>query len=244
MNLFSIKNKVVIVTGSSSGIGKVLCKRFKESGAIVHGISRKKSNKYYQYNQHSCDITNQDEVKAIIKNIYKLNKKLNILINNAGVTFSETSLEKAYLRFDQTIEVNLKAAYLLSIICAKYMKKSNSCSIINMGSIGGLQGFPNNPSYLASKGGLISLTRGLAIDLAKKNIRVNSISPGYIYTKMTKRSYDNLSTRKLRNNRTINGRWGKVDDLVGTAIFLSSKSSEYINGQNIVVDGGWVAKGL
>ena len=100
------------------------------------------------------------------------------------------------------------------------------------------------PSYLASKGGLRSLTKGLALDLARKKIKVKGIVPVYIKTNMTKLSYSNTEERLLRTNRTIANKWGTPSDLIGATIFLSSYASDYINGQDIIVDGGWSAKGL
>jgi gluconate 5-dehydrogenase len=117
-------------------------------------------------------------------------------------------------------------------------------SIINFSSIGGLQGFPNNPGYTSSKGAIISLTQSLAIDLGHIGVRVNSISPGYIFTKMTERSYNNADSRKERLDRMIIKRWGKPKDLVGIVIYLSCDASSYVTGQNFVIDGGWTAKGL
>ena len=117
-------------------------------------------------------------------------------------------------------------------------------SIINITSIGANLGFPNNPGYLASKGGLASLTRSFAYDLASKNIRVNSIVPGYIRTEMTSESYNNERLKKEREDRMLLKRWGECGDLVGAAIYLASNASSYVTGSEIYIDGGWSIKGL
>ena len=111
-------------------------------------------------------------------------------------------------------------------------------------SINATLGFPDNPGYVAAKGGLTAMTRALAVDLGKRQIRVNSIAPGYVHTKMTELSYQDSDTHKERMRRTILGRWGEPEDLAGAAIFLASKASAYVTGQEILVDGGWSVKGL
>jgi gluconate 5-dehydrogenase len=117
-------------------------------------------------------------------------------------------------------------------------------SIINVTSIGSLVGFPDNPGYVAAKGGLRMLTRALAIDLGRSGIRVNNLAPGYVRTGMTARSYDDPQLNAQRTEHTILGRWGVPEDMVGPAVFLASDASAYMTGQDLIVDGGWTAKGL
>ena len=123
------------------------------------------------------------------------------------------------------------------------MKKTGG-SIINITSLASMMGMPGNPGYVASKGGLGMLTKGLAIDLARDNIRVNNIIPGYILTDMTSKSYSDQKLKKLRDQRMIKNRWGQPKDLAGAVILLASDASDYITGTDIIVDGGWSAKGL
>mgnify|MGYP001274054315 FL=1 len=122
------------------------------------------------------------------------------------------------------------------------MKKGGS--IINVTSLGSVLGFPDNPSYVSSKGGLKMLTKSLAVDLGKKGIRVNNLLPGYMKTAMTKKSFMNKDLKEERDKRIIINRWGNSTDLIGPCIFLASDSSSYITGSDILVDGGWIAKGL
>jgi NAD(P)-dependent dehydrogenase (short-subunit alcohol dehydrogenase family) len=117
-------------------------------------------------------------------------------------------------------------------------------SIINITSLAAEQGFPDNVAYVASKGGLKQLTKAMAIDLAYKNIRVNSIGPGYVKTKMTEKSWLNKKKKKNRSDRIILDRWADPKDIANTCLFLGSELSNYINGQDIYVDGGWLSKGL
>ena len=140
------------------------------------------------------------------------------------------------------MNTNLLGSYYCCDSVAAFMKSESS--IINITSIGANLGFPNNPGYQASKGGLAALTRALAYDLAEKNIRYNSIVPGYIRTEMTQESYNDDRLKKERENRMLLKRWGECRDLVGAAIYLASRSSSYVTGSEILIDGGWSIKGL
>jgi gluconate 5-dehydrogenase len=120
----------------------------------------------------------------------------------------------------------------------------NGGSIINITSIGSVQGFPGNPGYVASKGGLRMLSKSLAIDFSKDNIRVNNIAPGYILTDMTKDSQTDPVLYQERLDRMIIQRWGRTEDIVGAAIYLASNASSYVTGIDLIIDGGWTAKGL
>ena len=141
------------------------------------------------------------------------------------------------------INVNLRAPFILSTRLVELMKKKGG-SIINITSLSAQLGFKNNVAYVASKGGLKLMSKALANDFAKLKIRVNNVGPGYIKTNMTLKSWKNKKLHKLRQNKTLLNRWGSSQDLVGTIIFLSSDASRYITGQDIYVDGGWLAKGI
>ena len=128
--------------------------------------------------------------------------------------------------------------------CHKLYEKNNHGSIINITSINAELGFPSNPSYIASKGALKMLSKSLAKDWGKYGIRVNNLGPGYISTKMTKKSFKDKKANLLRKKHTLLNRWGTTNDLVGPAIFLASDSSKYVTGHDLYVDGGWLANGL
>lgn len=242
-SIFSIKNKVIIVTGVSSGIGKYIAENLVLYGAIVYGISRRKIKKV-NYNHIQCDLSDHKKLKAEIHKIYRKQKKISVLINNAGITKETKSLDENLKTFDEVININTKIPIVLSNICSKYMKKKDCCSIINICSLASKLGFPNNTSYIASKGALSQSSKSLALDFSKKNIRVNNILPGYIKTRMTIKSYKNKIKFNLRKNRTMLNRWGFPEDILGATIFLSSEGSNYITGSDIIVDGGWLSKGL
>lgn len=203
----------------------------------------KKLSKYFHYVE--CDITNKEEFHTVCKSIFSKHKKIDVLVNGAGVTFPENK-EKFYPedKWDITNDVNLKAAFHCSQTVIKYMIKKKNGSIINFTSINAELGFPNNPAYVASKGGLKMLTKALAKDWGKFGIRVNNIGPGYMKTEMTKKSWLNSKLRNARTSRTLLNRWGEKKDIIGPCIFLASDASNYVTGQDLYVDGGWLANGL
>ena len=228
--MFSVKNKVVLVTGSSGGNGSAIVKGLEKLGAIVEGGDLP-----------SYDITTDKHRKLLVQQALNHTGKIDGLINCAGITRGNNVFDYDDEDWENTYQVNLKAPFELSREVARYMKNSGG-SIINITSLNSELGFPNNPAYVAMKGGLKQLTKSLAVDLGKYNIRVNNVGPGYIKTNMTKQGWKN--NRKEIEDRTILGRWGRPEDLVGTIVFLLTSASSYITGQDIYVDGGYLTKGL
>ena len=237
--LFCLKNKVTIVAGASKGIGLAVSKGFKKNGAFVIGLSRQKNNSNFFDLYFECDVTNKNDLREVHKILKKKNIFLDVLVYSVGISNIKDTDE---LKFAKLINTNLVGNFLFINFLKNLINKNSS--IINISSINAKLGFPLNPGYVASKGGVEALTRSFAIDLSKQNIRVNCIRPGYIKTQMTKKSYENKLTRDIRINKSILKRWGKTEDILGPAIFLASKASSFITGSVITVDGGWIAKGL
>ena len=245
----SLKNKLIIITGTSRGIGRSLAEAFLKNGSKVIGISKiKKKNliKNKKYQHFFCDLSKAEEIYKTFDLISKKNKSIDVLINNAGITKENVvSIKKNIDYFNETLKINLTAAYLFSILSVKKMQKNKyGGTIVNISSIGGELGFPNNPAYIASKTALIGLTRSFARDYGKMKINCNAVLPGYFKTDMNKKSLNNSKKKKIRENLTMLGRWGEIEELVGTVLFLSSSSAKYITGQKIIVDCGISAKGL
>ena len=247
--LFSIKDKIIIITGGNGGIGYELADKMSGYGAIVYSIDKKfsRNDRKMEKNliQKKCNILNKNQFQSICKEIFEKHKKIDVLINGAGITKSgKNGIDYPEKDWKETLDVNLTGAFLTSQAVINYMRKRGSGSIINITSINAELGFPNNPAYVASKGGLKMLGKALAKDYGKFGVRVNNLGPGYIKTEMVIASYLNKKARKLREKHTMLERWGTPEDLVGPCIFLSSDASKYITGQDIYVDGGWSANGL
>lgn len=192
----------------------------------------------------ACDIRDSDAFNQACSRVFKLEGRLDILVNAAGVTLPKDSDLDPFRVFDETLAVNLTAAFRCCEIASAYMKRNGGGAIINVTSIGAVLGFPGNPGYVAAKGGLAALTRALALDLAPYNIRVNNLAPGYVRTAMTEESYGDPARHAARLERMVLKRWGTPEDLAGAAIFLASDASAYVTGTDVFVDGGWTAKGL
>ncbi len=245
-NPFSIKDKIIIISGAGRGIGRYLAHSMAKHSAFVYCIDKKfpkevpKDVKKNMFNVR-CDITNNRSFMKVCQNIFKTSKKIDVLVNNAGVTFPSNKKEVFYptKNWNDSLKVNLTASFHCSQAVIKYMVKNKSGSIINITSINAELAFPKNPAYIASKGGLKMLGKSLAKDWGRFGIRVNNLGPGYIKTDMTKISYANKKTRLEREKMTFLQRWGTMDDLVGPCIFLASDASKYITGQDLYVDGGW-----
>ena len=245
-NFFNLENKITIITGSSRGIGFSLAKGFIKAGAIVHGISRQKSDLLISKNyfQHTLDLQNKKSISSLIKKIGDEFGKIDVLINCAGVSIQDDNSNLIDNSINKILDINLLSPYYLSKAVIEYMKKEKNGSIINISSIGAHLGFPRNPAYISSKAGLSGLTRSMAYDYAKFGIRVNNIVPGYFKTDMTKESFNDPKKNEERASRALLSRWGEPNELIGPAIFLASNASSFMTGTDIIVDGGWSIKGL
>ncbi len=238
--MINIKNKIIVISGTSSGIGFFLAKELLKFKCKVIGLSRKKTNiKNKNFFNFCGNILNEDDQKKFLKYLKIKNIKVDVLINNAGISKNGYNLKV----IKENIDTNFISTFSLTEKLIHLMKK-NGGSIINVSSIASLYGFPNNPGYNASKAALNSLTKSLANDYAKYNIRCNSLLLGYFKSKMTMASYNNPQARKIREKHTVLNRWGKYKEILGPVLFLSSKHSNYITGQNLIVDGGWTIKGF
>ncbi len=251
--LFNLDNKNIIITGAGSGNGKAISIGLSKLNCnlIICDNNKKNLNATYdkiKKNNKNCmkflfDLNYVEQIENFIINLKKKKLKIDVLINNAGISLPSKLIEYPLDKWEKTYKINLRAPFILSTRISKIMKKNNSASIVNITSLGAYQGFPNNISYISSKGALRQMTKALAYDLSKFKIRVNSICPGYIKTRMTKISQKNTSLSKQRINSTLLKRWGKSEDLLGAIIYLSSEASSFVTGAEIIVDGGWLSKG-
>ncbi len=246
-------NKKVIVTGGSRGIGAGIVKRLFNEGAeiIIADIKEDLAAKLMEsldsekINFVHTDLSKEEEIINLID--FAKNKwgALDILINNAGIEDGFMLSDQSYEKYRKTMRVNLDAPFLCSKYALPLLEKSQSGRIIMISSIQGVRGYKGNISYNTAKGGLINMTRVLAVELAEKNILVNSVAPGFINTPMSVMKDGNLEWDTdwfkdvyLKYEKLPMGRYGHPDDIAGAVYFFCSEDSKYVTGQTLLVDGG------
>ena len=245
LSLFSLTGKAVLVAGASKGIGLALAKGLAQAGATVIGFGRSAALDASQgFSYQSCDIRQPEPFARLVAQCVEQYGNVDAYFHVAGITVPSANALQDITSFEQTLTANLSSAYGCCATVGQQMLQQRRGSIVTVTSIGSLLGFPGNPGYVASKGGLRMMSKAMALDLGQFNVRVNCLVPGYIHTDMTNASYSDPHKSKERADRTMLGRWGSVEDLVGAAIFLASDASTYVTGTDLVVDGGWTAKGL
>lgn len=240
---------VCLVTGASSGIGRQIAIDFAKAGYDLvlnyssNAISAMEVAKECEsFGSKTLvlgfDVSKGDDVEKNIQIVITTFGKIDVLINNSGITRDGLVLRMKESDFEDVIDINLKGAFNCSKAVLKYMFKARSGKIINMTSVIGLIGNAGQANYAASKAGLIGLTKSLAKECALRNINVNAIAPGFIQTRMTDQLSDDLKQSILK--QIPNGRFGSCEDISNCALFLASNKANYINGQVIQVDGGMV----
>ena len=253
MDRFNLHEKTAIVTGGSRGIGKAIALGFGDSGAKVVVAARKVHLLEEVVEEIratggealavKCDLSNDNELHNLIDKTVQRFERIDILVNNAGISpFLEKSEELSKEMFEEVIQVNLLAPFLLCREAGKIMMKNNWGRIINIASVGGMVGFQRQIAYSATKGALIQMTRVLAIEWSQKyNITVNAIAPAYLATDLTEgvRASKKISENLLQ--RTPMRRFGETEEIVTAALYLASEYSSYTTGTTLTVDGGWMA---
>lgn len=251
-NLFNLENKVALITGGTHGLGMAMAKALGQQGAtlVINGNTPSKmENALSEYRNDGLkchgylfNVTDEDQVMENITKIEKEVGPIDILINNAGMIMRVPALEMEPADFRKVIDVDLVAPFIVSKTVAKSMISRGGGKIINICSMMSELGRDTVTAYAAAKGGLKMLTRNLATEWAKYNIQVNGIGPGYFATDQTAPiRVDGHPFNEFIINRTPAGRWGDPQDLAGAIVFLSSKASDFVNGQIIYVDGGILA---
>ena len=251
LNVFRLDGKIALVTGASSGIGAQTAKLFSSLGAKVIAAARREdrlqdlANQYPDVMAVRCDVGVEADCKNLVDTIINEYGKIDILINNAGISDPIPALEEDLDQFKRVIQIDLISCFHLAQLCAQHMEtQETGGAIVNVASIHGFVGSsPNNqPGYTAAKGGLINLTRELALEWARHGIRVNAIAPGYITTELTDEMIAGESGRKWIERNTPMRRPGEVTELDGAMLLLASDAGSYITGETIAIDGGWLAR--
>ena len=243
----SFEGKVVIVTGAAQGIGRQIALDFaKEKATVIildvnaDGLkeAQKELGSHSECVYYSLDVTDNKQVEEIINKIIDKFSKIDIVVNNAGITRDNLVLRLSENDWDKVIAVNLKGAFLCSKLCAWHMVKQRRGKIVNISSIIGMVGNPGQANYAASKAGLIGLTKSLARELGSRNVCINAVAPGYIQTKLTAELPDKIKEEMLK--RIPLNRFGRPADVSSAVLFLASEEADYITGQVMVVDGGMI----
>ena len=243
------ENKTVLVTGGSRGIGKEIALKFAKQGydVIINYVSDKTDTEELKKELEAnggkaliikADVTNPEQIENLVKKAIETFEKIDVLVNNAGITKDNLLMRMSEEEFDKVIEVNLKGTYLMTKAVTKYMMKKRQGSIINLSSVVGVTGNAGQCNYAASKAGIIGLTKSVAKELASRNIRANAIAPGFIATDMTDVLSDEI--KETIQNQIPLKRMGNAKEVAELAYFLGSEQSSYITGQVIHVDGGMV----
>jgi NAD(P)-dependent dehydrogenase (short-subunit alcohol dehydrogenase family) len=251
---YDFKGKVALVTGAATGIGRSTATAFANGGATVVVADINSDDGTFTANAiresngtaHfiKCDVSNESEVRTLIETTVAKFGRLDYAFNNAGIEGTQAfTPECTSDNWNRVIDINLKGVWL----CMKYeipqMLRQGGGSIINCSSIAGLIGFPGIPAYVASKHGVIGLTKTAALEYAKQNIRINAICPGVIQTPMIERFVHGEAQiqRRLLEGEPV-GRTGKPEEIAAAALWLSSDQASFVTGHPLVVDGGWVAQ--
>ncbi|REC94732.1 glucose 1-dehydrogenase [Kushneria indalinina] len=249
VNPFDIKGKLALITGSSRGLGYALAQGLAEQGArvIIHGRSEDTVNQAVRAIAEATgaeafgvtfDVTRSDDVKTALTELIETHGVPEILVNNAGLQRRAPFTEFEPSDWDAVLATNLSSAFYVSNALARHMSERGHGKIINIGSVQSMLARQTIVPYSASKGGVVMLTKGMAADLARFNIQVNCISPGYFKTDMNTALWQDEAFNSWVENRTPAQRWGNVQELVGTLLYLCSDASSFVSGQNIFVDGG------
>ena len=236
--------KLFIVSGASSGIGKACAEALLANGARVIGLDIKQTSLIHQqYLHHLLDVADEEQVISLMNKIENEYGAIDGLANCAGIyASSKPFYEIGLTEWNKVIETNLTGIFILSKHASKKMMKNKTGKIINISCIRSKIFRPNMADYAASKGGVVALTSAMALDLAAFNIRVNSIAPGFTYTGMTAESFDDPGTRQFSESIIPVGRIAKPEEIANVALFLFSDMADYVNGETIVVDGGFTVQ--
>ena len=246
----NLKDKVAVITGATKGIGRSTAIAMHQVGASIVAIGRNKNELHSLQKKlknrircFECDVNDYDKISNVINN----QRKIDILVNNAGTNLPEPFLKVKRSSLETLLEVNTKAAFNIAKLCTDKMLKHKNRrkiggSIINTSSMFGLVAGPNRTVYSMTKFGIEGLTKGMAIDLAKFNIRVNSVCPTFVATPRAKKYLANKEFSKYALSNIPLGRIATESDVATAITFLSSNASSMITGTNLIIDGGWTAK--
>ncbi len=250
---FDLSGKTAVITGGSKGLGLAMAAGLASAGASIMLVNRNaaegkqaaeeiSSDYNVKATSFSADVGNQKEAEAMANNAMDTFGKIDILINSAGINIRGPIDELSLEDFNKVMHVNVTGTWLCSRAVVPFMKKNGRGKIINLASTLGLVGLANRTPYASSKGAVVQMTRALALELAPFNINLNALCPGPFLTEMNLPIADTDEGKKFVVGATALGRWGKLEEIQGAAIFLASDAASYMVGSMITIDGGWTAR--
>ena len=253
MEMFSLTGKTALVTGCKRGIGKGMAVALAKAGADIVGVSaslelsgsdveKEVTACGRNFKAYQCDFSDRQALRSFIAEVTAAHPVIDILVNNAGTIKRAPAAEHPDEIWDEVIEVNLNSQFILSREIGRGMLERGSGKVIFTASLLTFQGGITVPGYAASKGGIGQLTKALANEWAGRGVNVNAIAPGYIKTDNTQALQDDSARSKAILERIPAGRWGVPEDFAGPVVFLSSAASNYMHGEVMVVDGGWMGR--
>ena len=247
---FDLSGKVALVTGANTGIGQAIAVALAEAGADVAVAGRSEPTETLRAIRNAgrktatinADFSTTEPITAVVAQALAELGRLDILVNNAGIIKRNDLLDFTEEEWDSVIDTNLKTLFFLSQTAARHMVARGSGKIINIASLLTFQGGVRVPSYAAAKSGVGGVTKAMANELAPKGVQVNAIAPGYISTNNTAALQSDETRNRQILERIPTGRWGRPEDIAGAAVFLATPASDYVTGQVLAVDGGWLAR--
>ena len=249
LDQFNLSGKVAVVTGANTGLGQGMCIALAEAGAQIAGAARRDCDETaamiepWKFHAILADLSEPDAPQKIMAEVLERFGRVDILVNNAGIIRRNDVTEFTERDWDDVMQVNLKALFMLSQAAVRQMiAQQSGGKIINIASLLSFQGGIRVPSYTASKSGVRGLTMEMSNELAPHGIQVNAIAPGYMVTNNTEMLRNDPVRSKQILERIPDGRWGVPDDLAGACIFLASAASDYVTGITLPVDGGWLGR--
>lgn len=251
MSPFDLTGQVAAISGASRGLGRAMAMALAEAGADIALLQRSGADTAAKQSIEAlgrrceiieCDLADMNQVRAAVPQVIEQFARLDVLVNNGGIQRRSPAADFPESDWDDVLSVNLKSVFLLCREAGRHMLAQGRGKIINVASLLSFQGGITVPAYAASKGGVAQLTKALSNEWASQGVHVNAIAPGYMDTDMNEALMHNETRSRQIMERIPAGRWGKPEDMKGIVVFLASAASDYIHGQVIAVDGGWLGR--